>query len=130
MVYYRLNYYVKSGTVTDFAPYNFFLMLIQLLHVKNPITGTIWNLHIFLNCEIYNRCLHICTYNMNYKKIKKKSKKIPWTYTVIHQKKTNSFSYPLYKNCYQKTWFWIIMNKKNPQQHCPWLIYNARYPFF
>lgn len=130
MVYYRLNYYVKSGTVTDFAPYNFFIMLIQLLHVKNPITGTIWNLHIFLNCEIYNRCLHICTYNMNYKKIKKKLKKIPWTYTVIHQKKTNSFSYPLYKNCYQKTWFWIIMNKKNPQQHCLWLIYNARYPFF
>lgn len=73
MVYYRLNYYVKSGTVTDFAPYNFFIMLIQLLHVKNPITDTIWNLHIFLNCEIYNRCLHICTYNMNYKKIKKNS---------------------------------------------------------
>lgn len=76
MVYYRLNYYVKSGTVTDFAPYNFFIMLIQLLHVENPITGTIWNLHIFLNCEIYNRCLHICTYNMNYKKnIKKYEKK-------------------------------------------------------
>lgn len=36
MVYYRLNYYVKSGTVTDFAPYNFFIMLIQLLHVKKP----------------------------------------------------------------------------------------------
>lgn len=79
MVYYRLNYYVKSGTVTDFAPYNFFIMLIQLLHVKNPITGTIWNLHIFLNCEIYNRCLH--NYYMyiqhELQKNKKKLKKIP-----------------------------------------------------
>lgn len=130
MVYYRLNYYVKSGTVTDFAPYNFFKMLIQLLHVKNPITGTIWNLNIFLNCAIYNRCLHICTYNMNYKKIKKKYKKNPWTYTVIHQKKTNSFSYPLYKNCYQKTWFWIIMNKKKTTTTLPMINLQCSISFF
>lgn len=69
-------------------------MLIQLLHVKNPITGTIWNLHIFLNCEIYNRCLHICTYNMNYKKIKKNKKKFrEHTQSYIKRKQTLSHTH-------------------------------------
>lgn len=124
MVYYRLNYYVKSGTVTDFAPYNFFIMLIQLLHVKNPITGTIWNLHIFLNCEIYNRCLHICTYNMNYKKIKKNS-------VNIHSHTSKElFLIPIVQKLLSENLVLNYYELKKPQQHCLWLIYNARYPFF
>lgn len=112
MVYYRLNYYVKSGTVTDFAPYNFFIMLIQLLHVKNPITGTIWNLHIFLNCEIYNRCLHICTYNMNYKKIKKNKKKFrEHTQSYIKRKQTLSHTHCT-KIVIRKLGFELLWTKK------------------
>lgn len=36
MVYYRLNYYVKSGTVTDFAPYNFFYNVDTVIACKKP----------------------------------------------------------------------------------------------
>lgn len=38
MVYYRLNYYVKSGTVTDFAPYNFFYNVDTVIACKKPNT--------------------------------------------------------------------------------------------
>lgn len=130
MVYYRFNYYVKSSTVTDFAPYNFFYNVDTVIACKKP--NNWYNLeftYIFKLRNIQSMFTYMYIQH-ELQKNQKKSKKIPWTYTVIHQKKTNSFSYPLYKNCYQKTWFWIIMNKKNPQQHCLWLIYNARYPFF
>lgn len=36
MVYYRLNYNVKSGTVTDFAPYSFFYNVDTVIACKKP----------------------------------------------------------------------------------------------
>lgn len=95
MVYYRLNYYVKSGTVTDFAPYNFFIMLIQLLHVKK--TNNWYNLeftYIFKLRNIQSMFTYMYIQHELQKKYKKIWKKIrEHTQSYIKRKQTLSHTH-------------------------------------